>query len=581
MSDHDFEKQVQQKLDELKLRPSGTVWMEVEKNIRTTKRRRRFFWLWTPMVLLCLSTSAYILYRNYFKASQTTGIAQTISSSKSNELTAETKTTRSLNHNPVNDKVAGNSQPESTVAGQVTSNTNNPTVPQNAQVPAEQPTARPSLPVEQAPGKTAQSGIAASSPNSIPNDVNATGTSAEKHVGNRRKKNPVTHFQRSQTTREQRGSEEKTNNSSNNVNLPQVADTEHQSVPSPVQEDFAASIPGIINDDNDKLIATDKALNDSLNKKMIRLTLWQPLNNTPAVAAVPIPRKRTSAWHWGIEANAGLSRISTSNLFHLKDLLGENKYIAEDIAARSNLNAAYANPNSLISIQTTSRAERKAAPIQPDFSYTAGLFVQRSFSRRFRLSAGVRYAYMSVNTEVGEQVVSNTPVLVNYGQTSAAMVYEYYNYAGANTKKDTGYSITNAGSRGTGSASKPAVSQRYKYSFQYIEIPVMAHWQINKGRRLPPIVFDGGFSVARLTKVKALHYDGSKGIYFEDNSLFNKTQFNIITGISVGILQNTKHPMWIGPDLRYSFSGLVKKEASNGQYLWSTGITVKMLLGRL
>ena len=571
MSDHDFEKQVQQKLDELKLRPSDTVWMEVEKNIRTTKRRRRLFWLWTPMLFICLSTSAYILYRNYFKAEQTTGIAQSVSSSKSNELTADTKTTHSVNPNPVNDKVSGSSQSAPTVT-------------------------EPSLIAEHAPGKTEQP--ATSSPNSITNNVNATLAppvksavkkvvvapdfiAAEKHAGNRRKKNiPVTHFEKSQPTSAQSGSEEKTDNSSNSLNSPQVVSREHQPAPSPAQNDLTASIPGIVNDDNDNLIATGKAMNDSLNKKMIRLTMWEPLNNTPAVAAVPIPRKRISAWHWGIEANAGFSRIATSNLFHLKGLLQQDKYIAEDLAARSNLNSSYvANPNSLINVQTTARTEKKAAPIQPDFSYTAGLFVQRSFSRRFRLSAGVRYAYMSVYTEVGEQVVSTTPVLVNYGQTSAGMVYEYYNYAGVATKKDTGSSITNTG--GTGATTKPPVTQRYKYSFHYIEIPVMAHWQINKGRRLPPIVFDGGFSVARLTKVKALHYDGIKGIYYEDNSLFNKTQWNIITGISVGLLQKTKHPMWIGPDLRYSFSGLVKKEASTGQYLWSTGITVKMLLGRL
>src|SRR5205823_2275960 len=142
----------------------------------------------------------------------------------------------------------------------------------------------------------------------------------------------------------------------------------------------------------------------------------------------------------GIEANAGLSRISTSNLFHLKGLLGQDKYIAEDLAARSVLNSSFAGANSYINIQATSRNDRKAAPIQPDFSYTTGLFVQRSFSRRFRLSAGIRYAYMSVYTEVGEQVVSNAPVLVNYGQASAGIVYKYYNYAGVASKKDTGYS---------------------------------------------------------------------------------------------------------------------------------------------
>ena len=63
MSDHEFEKQVHQKLEELKLRPSDTVWMEVERNIRQHKRRRRFLWLWSAALLIALTTSGIVLYR--------------------------------------------------------------------------------------------------------------------------------------------------------------------------------------------------------------------------------------------------------------------------------------------------------------------------------------------------------------------------------------------------------------------------------------------------------------------------------------------------------------------------------------
>jgi len=94
-------------------------------------------------------------------------------------------------------------------------------------------------------------------------------------------------------------------------------------------------------------------------------------------------------------------------------------------------------------------------------------------------------------------------------------------------------------------------------------------------------MLNGGLSLSQMIAVDALHYEGTKGIYYKDDDLFNKTQFNFMTGISVGLLQRTKHPMWIGPDLRYALSGLVKKEVSKGQYIWSTGITIKVLLGRL
>jgi hypothetical protein len=51
---NEFEKQVQQKLDELKLVPSGPVWQKVEEQIRKKKDRRRRV-LWLPLLVLLLT----------------------------------------------------------------------------------------------------------------------------------------------------------------------------------------------------------------------------------------------------------------------------------------------------------------------------------------------------------------------------------------------------------------------------------------------------------------------------------------------------------------------------------------------
>ena len=50
---NEFEKKVQQKMDELQLRPSPGVWTEVEKQIRQDKRRRRviIYWWLLPILL--------------------------------------------------------------------------------------------------------------------------------------------------------------------------------------------------------------------------------------------------------------------------------------------------------------------------------------------------------------------------------------------------------------------------------------------------------------------------------------------------------------------------------------------------
>jgi len=85
MSDHDFEKQVNQKLEELRLRPSDTVWMEVEKNIRHDKRRRRFLWLWTAALFITLTTSGVVLYHYTSGTDKTTKMAQATPAALSNE----------------------------------------------------------------------------------------------------------------------------------------------------------------------------------------------------------------------------------------------------------------------------------------------------------------------------------------------------------------------------------------------------------------------------------------------------------------------------------------------------------------
>jgi hypothetical protein len=225
-------------------------------------------------------------------------------------------------------------------------------------------------------------------------------------------------------------------------------------------------------------------------------------------------------------------------------------------------------------VQASAPPVKVASAIQPDFSASVGVFIQRTLSPRLKVSVGLEYSYMSVNTNVGKAFDSS--IAVNIGTNNLKVINRFYESPGyIDTVRGT---YSNVQGQGSG---KVYYSQKHRYRFHYIEMPVVLNWQINQGKRMPPIVFEGGVSVGRLFAADALHYEGVKGVYYEDNSLLNKTQFNFVTGLSVGLLQRSKHPIWIGPDLRYSLNGLVKKEVSTGQYMWSTGISFKMLLGRL
>lgn len=63
MPENDFEKQVQQLFNDMRLKPSDAVWPKVSNRIRKGKSRRRAF-VWLPLALLLMGTGGYWLLQN-------------------------------------------------------------------------------------------------------------------------------------------------------------------------------------------------------------------------------------------------------------------------------------------------------------------------------------------------------------------------------------------------------------------------------------------------------------------------------------------------------------------------------------
>jgi hypothetical protein len=119
----------------------------------------------------------------------------------------------------------------------------------------------------------------------------------------------------------------------------------------------------------------------------------------------------------------------------------------------------------------------------------------------------------------------------------------------------------------------------YTNRYHFVELPVTLSYRFNRSRRMP-LVLDGGLSLSRLVYTNALHFDGISRVYYENDDFFNKLQAGLHAGLKIGILQNSKNPIWVGPNLRYFASGLIKRDIapSGSQHLWSFGINAKMLL---
>jgi len=98
MQEQNFEKQVQQKMDELSLTPSAPVWQKVEREIRRKKERRRTI-LWTLPLFLLLGAGILwisdinILSKDQFTASKQARTSNDNTESKSGIQTSSPRST--------------------------------------------------------------------------------------------------------------------------------------------------------------------------------------------------------------------------------------------------------------------------------------------------------------------------------------------------------------------------------------------------------------------------------------------------------------------------------------------------------
>jgi Outer membrane protein beta-barrel domain len=100
---NEFEKQVQQKLEELKLVPSEPVWQKVEMQIRQKKDRRRLVF-WLPLSALILGGGIWIAVSQYSKLNYNKGADSTpqstlpVATEKSNTNAEKPNNTATINN---------------------------------------------------------------------------------------------------------------------------------------------------------------------------------------------------------------------------------------------------------------------------------------------------------------------------------------------------------------------------------------------------------------------------------------------------------------------------------------------------
>jgi hypothetical protein len=502
MSDHEFEKKVQQRMDDLKLRPSDAVWAEVEKNLRREKRRRRTL-LWLPILGVLLTAGGYLIYSG-------TG--------KSND--------GSLVNNQSTEKAVAPTIADAKPPAPATEPVSSSTVKNNESVSKNSTPSEPKPSIDQP--------VAAEKNNTRVNKNDQSLTVTNRKLPRDKKLNNSSSGETGIVTRDSEPNRTEKNKINNNILAPKESPqknivTNKDSVKTQIDSNavvesrIKAAMP--LNIDHSYYV-----IKKMQEPATVALTFETPFKPTPA-KKYPVASK----WQWGVTAGGGSSNVSEGGLFELLKSVR-----VEDL---TNAGPSYSG------IPAAPAPEPSA--IKPGTLYSAGAFVQKGISKRLTLSAGLQYSYWSVNTRVGRR--ENTARAVNYSNFDQQLV---------------GYSYSaNMGLRD------------YTNRYHFVELPVTLSYRFNRSRRTP-LVLDGGLSLSRMVYTNALHFDGISLVYYENDDFFNKLQAGLHAGLNIGIMQNSKNPIWVGPNLRYFASGLIKRDIapSGSQHLWSFGINAKMLL---
>lgn len=475
MEPNNFEKNIQQKLDGLKIPPSESVWSNVEKKIGEKKRSRRIIFILFFLVLFLLSGG-------YWLFNSTKNNSQPQNNKVSNVLKKDSKTTKR------EDSYLNKGIISSGDATQKGSSSN----------------------VSEEKSKSLSTIINNKKPVRIINKK-LENKSAKPAISD--KNRIISLFQNEIRSNKKSIDIENKNNTVNPDNL-----SEKNSVHANVKE--KNTIPDSV------IIARNKMNADTLLKNKEEKLIAK--NDSPAKKKVEDRQKRK--WTFGITFSGGGSLIG-------KDQLGINNANYSSVQSTPGVGSGNNPP-----VYLPSKINSSAA-------FIGGIFIEKNISARNKISLGISYKYYSLLNEVGNRIDSVITYPSQYFASSSGF-----------------YSSTNN-------------VKTYRNNFHYLEIPVSIKLQLGKSKTVP-LYWQGGFNISQLISSNALQFTSNPGLYYNDNSLFNKTQFGLQTGFSATLFSNTKNPLSIGPYFIYNTSKLTNEGLYRGKHFSFIGIKTEILFGK-
>lgn len=572
MHEREFEKQVQQKMQELKFQPGADVWARVQADMQK-KRRRRPVLLWMLLAGLMIG-SAWILYTTVGNNDNTQQAAAPVPSSETNEpatrkdnnTTAEpktnapdpakatspvvTKTDKTPDQNVVTS--TADNKPENNLPKVITP-AEKRSIAQKVNTKHQQANEKPAghdksgrQPVEPSRNDVVKSQLSTKvshDPDKTDNvkmdiaksDVvktdNVKSDNTNKDINVSRPKSNVAQPDNAKSDNA-KSDNVKSDNTKSDVAKSGNAKTDIAK-PDNVRPDIAKSdnaAPVTTAVDSSNTAKPNDAQPDIAKSDASKTDNSTPENSTKDSAASLTSNKKSSGKNkniqWGFTAGAGISDLGTE-LFQATSV------------------ADFAFGNGSLNTPSTSTV-RRPSTVSSGLAFHLGAFASKSIGKKLRFKLGLQYEYFSNAIRTGAFV--DSLMSVNQGR-NLNVVDEYY---------------------------KSGSTNKYTNGYHFLSMPVSLQWRINRHPKYG-IVWENGFSFSQLLHSNALHYDGISGTYYQDKNMFRKTQFTLSSSLLFHIKTKEAREIYIGPQVQYGVTSLIKADAYNNKHLRYAG--VKLMMG--
>lgn len=519
MRENEFEKKMQERMDDLELRPSASVWPKVERQL-VQKKRRRFAYFF-----VLLAGLAFVGYMGYtFLQSEESPVTKQESTGTNNNNSTTNSSASDKNNTSA---ITGNK--ENTVDNK---NENNPAV----------------APATKTPGN---GGITVTNTTSLTHPApDEKGTAVSKgSAGNTKKKqtiqSPASHRAPNgdqvqtgrQDLKESREAQVEFSTTSAGVAKKENQDNVLTN-PDPATNNAVADgkqITDVKKDPEEKPMST--VADSTQSTKEIIAAISDSAATDPAKPMLAKSKKTRTPIKWGFDLSAG-KNFSLGKVFSVFE--ASNNYSQDALTS-----GLYASPGGAGNVSQP----LPPSDIKAKAGFKVGIAAEKKIGKKSSVSAGLRYAYLTEEIKTGR--FENRAVISNSYQFNA---------------------IQNGVYRST-------QQESHTNSYHFVEIPLLYQAQLNKSAKTA-LIWNAGISLNYLLATNALLYDtAAGGVYYKKNSEFNKFNLSFRTGLSVRFGKENKFQWSVGPELSMSATPLLKRDAvEKKRYLMYGGLTARFIL---